>query len=400
MAATYARASTAAAINVAAKRSPPTHTSTDIEKGQIIDTYPRGGDGDYSFGNWPAIIYRKIPLKPNNPVLFNQGLCSGIFLSNHFVLTSKHCILSDKKKLPDNAGIFFASRPGLYKRTGEISHSFSIENIYLWQKISDKDRDVALLWLKNPVDFLIKDIPIYHGYKNEFEDRSLLFGSSRRANNRSNETASLYQISAVVINDETKDLFGGIAFHSEIHPETGWTQGGDSGGPLLVNLKDKFNYIEDDYQKIVGILSTGTSPKHEDEDEDDEYHYAEHTRLDESVLLWLGDHVGMITAPNDGDIVPEGQTKIRVEVTNAREQPIVRIQLLDLKTRNALKGPEYACSADDVATCSVARPATAGNYLIAAYREDGTYDSVVVTTKIEGTNTCLASPHSEPGCTK
>lgn len=256
----------------------------------------------------------------------------------------------------------------------------------------DNDKDVALLRLNHPINFSINEIPIYHGYIHDFDDETIIFGSSRKSNDASNNAASLYKISALVISDNKKDSVGGSAFMSEIHPESGGTQGGDSGGPMLVNLRDKFSYEQDDYLKIIGILSTGT------ESEEAEVHYSEHAKLNESVLLWLGDHLGMITAPNDGDIIPESQSRIRVEVTNAREQPIVKVQMLDLKTRNPLIGPEYVCGAIDIATCTIARPATAGNYLIAAYREDGTYDSVVITTKIQRADACLTFPQSTPGC--
>jgi hypothetical protein len=297
--------------------------------------------------------------------------CSGSFLSTRYVLTARHCVDDVSKEN------IYVTKPGNYsRRPADIEGVGRVEKIYTGDKKGlGRESDVVMLQLAGPTYFKIRNFPLYHGYNLQVDTPVTIFGSGGESAGKELTWATMKLKEAAA-----KDVYGAPAYRLSPYavmpsapftlPPAGSAVPGDSGGTVHAYLNSPYIDESKPVRKAIGIASQGHLGGS-----------ARYTIIDSNVLHWIGRHVGMITAPRDGQI-SFGAQPIAVNVTEANAdseaQSITDIALLDEALR-VMSNCRPVRQPQGELGCSFNHPDENAIYLIRAYREgDTSYDEVSI----------------------
>jgi len=347
----------------------PNVVSNDIQGGQPVEKVPI----------WAAIVLtQKVP---------SLMACSASFLSTRFVMTARHCVFDRVSKsnveLKDVAIIM----PGNFMETIKIEDGYPIAHIY-----SSYQGDIALVELATPLNYQMRNLPLYHGYRwnpqplqtsMTSQVPAVIYGNSKRSGGRRNDTLALYwatvQLTGMV---DAREGYQGAAYEGVMYSQDEYTQNldprkfpppglgqpGDSGGTAHVYMQPSLHFPTWlPVAKAIGVYSGGNG---------DDYEAA---ALDHNAVQWMGEYVGMIMAPRDGQNYTGGRT-IDVDVTPGSRQPIKSIGLVDQGGTVINTCNQFTPVSPNIYRCPLSLPAGQGQegvYTVRAYRDgDTSYDEV------------------------
>lgn len=157
----------------------------------------------------------------------NMSSCSGEALNNRYILTAKHCI---KGTEASNIKVYYSEGP----QNQPSSIANDVDKVFIAPR-----GDTAILYLSSPhkLDKYV-DLDLNYVSLSKVYDGAYAMGYGKKLITENRDPNALYKIK-VWIDGLDKRVFSNRPIGSYIETETrnGYTLGGDSGGPLLVNGK-------------------------------------------------------------------------------------------------------------------------------------------------------------------